>query len=208
MKSTLVYVHDPMCSWCWGFEKLRRQLFDAVSDSMNIERLLGGLAPDSNQPMPQAMQQMLQQTWARINEVTGASFNFDFWRDCHPRRSTYPSNRAVIAAREQGESFDSAMTTRIQRAYYQEARNPSDDDTLIALAEDIGLDVERFSLSLNAQDTQAALEAEIERARSMGVEGFPSLVVAVQGRFRPIRVHYTDLDAILREIEAAEKSLN
>ena len=207
MKNTLFYVHDPMCSWCWGFDAVRQQLFDQVSGDMEIERLLGGLAPDSDQPMPESMQQMLQQTWARINQLTGAPFNFDFWRDCSPRRSTYPSNRAVIAAREQGESHDAAMTARIQQAYYQEARNPSDDDTLVSLAADIGLDPERFETALNSEVTQATLHDEIARSRAMGVEGFPSLVVARGNDLRHVRVNYTNLDAMLRDISAANASL-
>ena len=207
MKNTLIYVHDPMCSWCWGFDAVRRRLFDALSETMHIERLLGGLAPDSDQPMPESMQQMLQQTWTRINQLTGAPFNFDFWRDCSPRRSTYPANRAVIAAREQGEEQDAAMTARIQRAYYQEARNPSDDATLVALAVDLGLDGERFEASLNAAATRDALQAEITRVHAIGVEGFPSLVIENQGTLRHVRVNYTDLDAMLRDIEAAGASL-
>jgi putative protein-disulfide isomerase len=207
MKNTLIYVHDPMCSWCWGFEAARSQLFDAVSGDMRIERLLGGLAPDSDQPMPESMQQMLQQTWARINQLTGAPFNFDFWRQCKPRRSTYPANRAVIAAREQGDEFDSAMTARIQQAYYREARNPSDDETLVALAADIGLDADRFEASLNSAETHDALQAEIMHARSIGVEGFPSLVVEGQGRLCRVRVNYTDPDAMLRDIETANAAV-
>ena len=63
MKTTLIYVHDPMCSWCWGFEPVRAQLFDAISSSMNIRTLVGGLAPDSDDPMPAGMQASLKQTW-------------------------------------------------------------------------------------------------------------------------------------------------
>lgn len=200
MKSTLIYVHDPMCSWCWGFEPVRRQLFDAVSGEMQVQRLLGGLAPDSDQPMPEAMQQMLQQTWGRVSQLTGASFNFDFWKRCSPRRSTYPSNRAVIAAREQGEENDARMTARIQRAYYREARNPSDDETLIELAGELNLDAEQFAQSLNSAATRQQLEREVIRARSIGVDSFPSLVVENRGYLRHVRVDYADPDSMLREI--------
>jgi putative protein-disulfide isomerase len=57
------------------------------------------------------------------------------------------------------------MTVRIQRAYYLEARNPSDNETLVELAADIGLDVERFSADLVAEATQRSLLAEIQSSR-------------------------------------------
>ena len=72
-------------------------------------------------------------------------FNYDFWKKCRPRRSTYPACRAVIAARKQKNKFDMEMTLSIQKAYYLHARNPSDYETLIELAEEIGADKNKFS---------------------------------------------------------------
>jgi putative protein-disulfide isomerase len=204
MQTTLYYVHDPMCSWCYGFEATRAQLFAALAGRIQIQRMVGGLAPDSDAPMPEAMRMGLQQTWQRIEQVIpGTEFNFDFWEKCAPRRSTYPANRAVIAARLQGEEQDPRMTVRIQQAYYQEARNPSDNETLIALAADIGLDVERFSEDLVSDAMQRNLLAEIQGSRAMGIDSFPSFAVGNAGRLTHIGLNYTDADAMLLQIEAS-----
>ena len=204
MKDTLLYVHVPMCSWCWGFEPTRKIIFEAIAERMQIRRMVGGLAPDSDQPMPDSMRLALQQTWQRIEQVIpGTRFNHAFWDDCSPRRSTYPANRAVIAAREQDESFDPLMTARIQQAYYLEAKNPSDNPVLVELAADIGLDVERFAQSLESDALQQRLLAEIDNARAMGIDSFPSLAVQKDGVLTPIGLNYTDPEAMLSEIEAA-----
>jgi len=204
MSRTLIYVHDPMCSWCWGFEPTRRAIFAALPADMAVRRLLGGLAADSDQPMPEAMRAGLQQTWQRIaTMIPGTRFNFDFWTKNTPRRSTYPASRAVIAARLQGEAHDPAMTAAIQRAYYLEARNPSDASTLIELAGEIGLDRERFATDLAAPSTHAALLDEISQARAMGIDSFPSLAVIHDGALRHISLDYGDPEVMLREIEAA-----
>ena len=204
MQDTLIYVHDPMCSWCWGFEPTRQKIFEAVAGRMQIRRMLGGLAPDSEVPMPAAMRSMLQQTWQRIEQmIPGTEFNFEFWQKCSPRRSTYPANRAVIAAREQGDEFDSRMTARIQRAYYLEAKNPSDESTLIELATDIGLDADLFATSLIAESTQHKLITEIQTTREMGIDSFPSMVVQKADGLRHIGLNYTQPEVMIREIEAA-----
>ena len=203
MKDTLIYVHDPMCSWCWGFEPTRKIIFETVADRMQIRRLVGGLASDSDQPMPESMRLMLRQTWQRIEHtIPGTRFNYAFWDECSPRRSTYPANRAVIAAREQGESFDPIMTARIQQAYYLEAKNPSDNSVLVDLAADIGLDVEKFAESLESDALQQQLLVEIESTRAMGINSFPSLAVHRDGILRNIGLSYTDPDAMLSQIEA------
>jgi putative protein-disulfide isomerase len=204
MQNTLIYVHDPMCSWCWGFEPARQKIFTAITGQMQIRRMVGGLAPDSDVPMPEAMRSMLQQTWQRIEQmIPGTEFNFEFWQKCSPRRSTYPANRAVIAAREQGDEFDSRMTARIQRAYYLEAKNPSDATTLIELATDIGLDADLFAASLVAESTQHKLITEIQATREMGIDSFPSLAVHKADGLRHIGLNYTDPETMIREIEAA-----
>ena len=204
MSRTLIYVHDPMCSWCWGFEPTRKELFAKLPESLELRRLVGGLAPDSDQPMPEAMRIGLQQTWHRIEQmIPGTRFNFEFWTLNTPRRSTYPANRAVIAARLQAADKDPKMTAAIQRAYYLEARNPSDNSTLIELAAEIGLDAERFASDLVAESTDEELRAEIGAARAFGIDSFPSLAVLGDNGLRHIRLDYADADAMLREIESA-----
>ena len=201
MNKRLIYVHDPMCSWCWGFAETWRNLTERLPADLPVVRLLGGLAPDSDEPMPLSIQEMLQQTWQRIEQVIpGKRFNFDFWTQCAPRRSTYPACRAVIAAREQGDEFDQLRTGQIQQAYYQQARNPSDNETLIELAAEIGLDIDRFAESLTAEATQKKLLDELSTVHSMGINGFPSVVVEDYSGLRRIATNYTDASAMLAQI--------
>ena len=204
MSKTLIYIHDPMCSWCWGFEPVRKLLFEAVAKQLTIQRLVGGLAPDSNEPMPQEMSAYLQQTWQRIEKtIPGIRFNYDFWSKNTPRRSTYPANRAVIAARQQGEEFDELMTTGIQQAYYQKAKNPSDNQTLFDAAADIGLDVQRFKKDFSSNETQSRLTEEIKIARSIGVNSFPSLVLECRGKLTHVPLDYNDANKMIEFILAA-----
>ncbi len=191
-----------MCSWCYGFAPTLDRLLTGLPEQIRVERLLGGLAADSDLPMAMDMREGLQQTWRRIEErIPGTRFNFDFWSRSEPRRSTYPACRAVIAARDQHADHDRAMTAAIQRAYYLEARNPSDRETLIALATEIGLEPLCFAAVLDAPQTQDRLDVEIAHARSIGVDSFPSLVLDNAGSRWRIPIEYTDADAMLELIE-------
>lgn len=187
-KQTLYYIHDPMCSWCWGF----RPVWDVVQQSMAlsypdipIRYVLGGLAPDTHEPMPLTMQQMLQSTWQRIEQtIPNTPFNYDFWQECQPRRSTYPACRAVLAAIAQESDSENAMILAIQQAYYLQAKNPSDDDTLIACAEQIGLNAQCFIRDLHSEHIDQQLQCHIAEYRRLslqsGASGFPSLVLSLR----------------------------
>ncbi len=92
------------------------------------------------------------------------------------------------------------MIEAIQHAYYLESRNPSDDATLTALAQDIGLDTTRFTELLNADDTQQTLNAEMQQARTLGVSGFPSLRLHVNDTVWSIAIDYNNPAAMLENI--------
>ena len=199
----LIYVHDPMCSWCWGFRPVFDQLCRELEGRLPITRLLGGLARDSADPMPIEMQRHLQDTWRRIQQrIPGTRFNFDFWRICAPRRSTWPACRAVLAARRLDPAQETAMIAAIQRAYYLTARNPSDDGTLIALAGELGLDDVAFTTQLNAPHTHEQLAEEIAHARRIGANSFPSLRLQIDTSVWPIAVDYNQVAPMREAIDA------
>ncbi|QBQ55068.1 DsbA family protein [Nitrosococcus wardiae] len=203
MRAILYYIHDPMCSWCWAFRPTWQKIRAALPEKILIQYVLGGLAPDTHQPMPLEQQHKIQRIWETIKkQVPGTEFNFDFWAKCQPRRSTYPACRAVIAAARQEGKLGEAMILLIQRAYYLQARNPSDDSTLIELAIELGLDEQRFTNDLNSSETQAELFRQIQFAQIIGAQGFPSLVLQQADEYSPIRFSYRDPSVALSQIRA------
>ncbi len=201
MQTILYYVHDPMCSWCWGFSRTLDLLLASLPDGIEVRRLLGGLAADTDSPMPESMQQQIKSNWTRIEDtIPGVKFNFDFWIENTPRRSTYPACRAVIAARQQGEENDIKMTKAIQRAYYQQARNPSDESMLIELAEESGLSVTDFKKELTSVKTREKLMGEINLARELYAESFPNLVLKVNNETFSIPIDYNNSKTMLEKI--------
>ncbi|MBK31290.1 MAG: DsbA family protein [Legionellales bacterium] len=201
MPKTLYYVHDPMCSWCWAFRLSLNTLIEELPKEINIIRLLGGLAPDSDLPMPENTREYVLQNWRAIEkQVPETKFNYDFWEKCKPRRSTYPACRAVIAARKQKDVFDTAMTLAIQEAYYLEARNPSDYETLINLAEEIGADKNKFSKDVRSTETDKILEEEIQQSKSLDLKSLPSLLFIDGERKIRIEPDYLDAQVMLDQI--------
>jgi len=207
-RPVLYYVHDPMCSWCWGFRNTFQQLLDTLPDTIQLTRLVGGLAPDSDQLMPEAMQSKLQKTWQHIQQkIPGVEFNFDFWTTCSPRRSTYPACRAVIAATRQGANFEDKMILGIQTAYYLQARNPSDISTLSAVANEIGLDQSQFDSDIASASVENELHRQIQQCRTMHANSFPSLVLETGGVNQSIPVDYNSAENMLKLINELTSAL-
>ncbi|MDH5765959.1 MAG: DsbA family protein [Gammaproteobacteria bacterium] len=200
-KSTLYYIHDPMCSWCWGFRPCWLTICKNLRDKINIQYVLGGLAPDTDQEMPEEKQLTIRQTWEQIQQsIPGTEFNFNFWIECKPRRSTYPACRAIIAANNQNPFAGEKMLLAIQTAYYIQAKNPSDNQTLIELAEQIKLDTEQFSTDLISDETQLKLNKQLELRRKLQVYNFPSLVLETERQTVLLDLDYNNPLFILNQI--------
>ena len=200
-KDTLYYVLDPMCSWCWGFSKTWSAIKSSLSDEISIQYVMGGLASDSNEPMTEEMREYIQTMWRKIERsIPGTKFNYDFWSNCSPRRSTYPACRAVIAIRKQNPSLEERMINSIQQAYYIDAKNPSDDSTLIGLASKLDIDIEQFKKTLNNNETQSVLLKDISIAKHLGAQGFPSLFYKDSKEIRPLQIDYNNPRIILDQI--------
>jgi len=207
MTSILYYIHDPMCSWCYGFTPTWNKIQGNLPSTLKVEYVVGGLAPDSDVPMPQETQQMVKGAWHRIQDMLGTEFNFSFWDKNTPRRATYPACRAVLAARTQ--KFEKQMITAIQHGYYLRALNPSDDDILIQLATELkneqteqAIDVDQFTLDLNSKETEQELARQISLSRRLSQRGFPSLVLEHNDALHFLEHDYQDPDVTLSRIDA------
>lgn len=183
-----------MCSWCWGFAPVLEDVSQHLPPEVTLRYVMGGLAPDSDEPMPEETRTYVQGAWNQVSATTGAEFNRAFWEKCNPRRSTYPACRAALAAGLQGKLPE--MFAALQRAYYLQARNPSDTSTHLELAAELGLDPDRFAHDLTSTQVKDLLQEDFACRRRLGVHEFPSLILENDGALHSIVRGWADLDTV------------
>lgn len=202
MSSTcLYYIYDPMCSWCYAFRPVWQVLQDNLPADMSVAYVVGGLAPDSDEPMPVEMRDKIQKIWRHIERtVPGTQFNHDFWSLNTPRRSTYPACRAILAAKLQCSEFVVKMLIAIQTAYYQQAQNPSLESVLHTCALEIGLDGDQFKQDVGSDYIEQALQDDLKKARSLNGNSFPTLCLVHNNQQYPITVDYHHWEGMQQQI--------
>ena len=169
-----VYVMDPMCAWCYGFQPELDRFLEQYP-SAEVDWIMGGLAPDTNEPMNEALKEAISSYWHKIEKVSQVKFDHGYWDRNTPYRSTYQACRAVISAEKLAVKNSGKMAKAIQSAYYREARNPSLDKTLIDCAGAIGLSEEQFSSVLYSKETELQFQEHLAITRRFQVSGFPAL---------------------------------
>jgi len=199
LPATLYYIHDPMCSWCWAYRPALLQLREHLPVGIEWQNVLGGLAADNDQPMPEKTREMIQGHWRKIESSLGTPFNFDFWTENQPRRDTYKACRAVIAASFQ--QAEEAMIECIQKAYYLRAMNPSDLSVLVELATELGLDRARFEVDLVSRRVESGLRQQLRLRDKLKVRSFPSLVFNQDSTYQLIPHDYQDYSQTLTRVK-------
>lgn len=197
----LLYVMDPMCAWCYAFQPELDDFIEKHS-SAKVDWIMGGLAPDNNQPMAEELKQTISSYWHQIEEKSRVTFNHDYWKMNTPYRSTYPACRAVIAAEKLKAKSSGQMAKAIQSAYYQQAKNPSLENTLVDCAGVIGIDGSEFSDLLNSEDTQLEFQQHLGITQQLQVRGFPALFyIDDKNQAYPIALGFTQAENLEQQFD-------
>jgi putative protein-disulfide isomerase len=169
-----LYVMDPMCVWCYGFQPELDRFLEQYP-SAEVDWIMGGLAPDTKEPMNENLKKAISSYWHKVEQVSQVTFNHSYWDRNTPYRSTYQACRAVISAEKLIVKYSKNMVSAIQTAYYREARNPSLDKTLIDCAKTIGFCEKQFLDVLYAKETELQFQKHLAITRHFQVSGFPAL---------------------------------
>ena len=202
----LIYVYDPMCSWCYGFRPTWQAIRAGLPEGISVETRLGGLAPDDDKPMNSLLRDKLAGTWKRIEKQCGVPFDHSYWnQEPNPPRTTYIAGRAVRAAEQMGVG-EWQMVNAIQDAYYTQARNVWKADVLAQIAAEMGVDAEAFTTLLGSDELHASHDDEVNATYQMGVQGYPSLVFDDGEQLGLLPLDYGNPDYTLEVLRALSTS--
>ena len=200
----LVYFADPMCSWCWGFAPA----IDAIATrhpDLPIRLVLGGLRPFNDKPMDAAAKAEIRRHWEHVATASGQPFDYGFFERTGFVYDTEPAARAVVAARRLDPGRTFKLNRRIARAFYAENRDVTDPVVLAALAQEEGLDAERFAAVFAEAATREETLADFAVTKASGVTGFPTLVAGPVerdgGRFEAIALGFLPVDQVLARVD-------
>lgn len=94
------------------------------------------------------------------------------------------------------------MLNAIQEDYYLNAKNPSDNDVLLSLGQKIGLDMAQFEAEFLSQQNDQRLLDEIDFARSIGGNSFPSLIMQTSDSVIQLPIDYQNAATTIAQIRS------
>ncbi len=199
----LIYVGDPMCSWCYGFAPVKQQLEEQCAGGAVVTLVVGGLHIDWTDPQDEARKQFLREHWVEIGERSGQPFKFDILERDDFVYNTEAACRAAVTARHmEGNAVALKFFTHLQSAFYAENRDVTQEDVLTGLAKEFGLPHNEFASLLPSDEMKAETMKDFQFARRLGVNGFPTVLINDHAGYAYLTVGYQPYENLGPIVEA------
>ncbi|MFJ7976938.1 DsbA family protein [Peribacillus sp. NPDC096379] len=210
----LYYVTDPICSHCWALEPVLRKFEEQYGQYIKFHTVMGGLL----------------ESWDGFadvaNGIGGPADVAGHWREVgehsrmpidgslfltNPIQSSYPPSRVFKIIQQKDEKLAKTFLRRAREAVFAFNQNIGEEQILINLVNQMGLDGESIVKEAELPTGQKLLDQDFALARSLGVRGFPTIImvneenkgVKIVGA-RPLEFYVNGLEQVLAKKPQAQ----
>lgn len=199
----LIYVADPMCSWCYGFTTSMGALLadPGPAQPLQLALIMGGLRPYTTQRLSREKADEIFGHWRHVHEATGLPFAASPHTALDEPGFVYdtePASRAVVTVRSLWPQHTWRYFKAVQHAFYAQGANVTRPEVLADLAEAGELPRHYFEKALASDKMREATQQDFAQAQSWGIRGFPALVAEHGGQLDLISNGHVPAD-VLRE---------
>ncbi|MDP5276446.1 DsbA family oxidoreductase [Chengkuizengella axinellae] len=203
---------DFVCPFCYIGKKRLEEALDQTSlkDSTEVTFKSFELDPNSPRGIDLSIHEVIAKKYSisieqakKSNEGIGkqaASVGLDFRFDDMIPTNTFDAHRLEKYSSTKGKEKE--CTERLLKAYFTEGRHIGDHETLLDIAEQVGLDPKEAKAVLEHGDYQEDVRKDESLAHQIGVQGVPFFVInnkyAISGA-QPTEVFIEALNKVAAE---------
>jgi putative protein-disulfide isomerase len=198
----LLYIADPMCSWCYGFAPVIGGIARHFGQRLPVRIMVGGLRAGNTRAMRAEDKDYIRNAWTRVGAATGQPFDHAFFDRAGFVYDTEPACRGIVAVRglepERAVAFKAAIST----AFYGHNRDTTAGEVLADIAAETGIDRAAFLDRFQSADVRNETFRDFLTAKDMGVEGFPCLLAGAGDKYALVTNGYRAADGLVAALEA------
>jgi putative protein-disulfide isomerase len=204
----LYYFADPMCSWCYGFVPVMAQVHEAYGTRFDIRLVMGGLRPGKlAQTMTPALARVMRHHWREVAKMTGQAFNEAFFEREGFVYDTEPAAKAVIVMEQLAPAHAYEYYHDIQQGFYAENADLTSTDVLATFAQKHGVKATDFAANFASEVSHKQTWGQFTFNASLGIRGFPSLVVEQDEKFMIVTRGWQPFEQIRTALDEAHKAV-
>ncbi|RKQ34770.1 DsbA family protein [Oceanobacillus halophilus] len=179
-KIKLYYVTDPICSHCWALEPVLRKFKAQYGQYVEFHTLMGGLL-ESWEGFADVKNGIGSPSdvaghWREVGEHSRMPIDGSLWYD-NPVQSSFPPSRVYKVIQKKDENLAGTFLRRAREAVFAFNQNIGEDSVLIRIVNELGLDGKEIVNEAAKESSQQLLDQDFVLASSMGVRGFPTIIM-------------------------------
>jgi len=198
----LIYVGDPMCSWCYGFSEELSEIVAAQEGKLDLEIVMGGLRPYNEETMTD-LKSFLSHHWEDVHKASGQEFKYDILDRTDMKYDTEPPSRATVVVRSMSPENELEFFKRVQTAFYYENQDMSDVKSYHKILEDLKIDTTEFDRRYSSERYKQAIKNDFARSAELGVSSFPTVLIEVDGKTSVVARGYAKASQVNEVIRKA-----
>lgn len=201
MQKEIIYVGDPMCSWCYGFTNVIQAVRQQYKHRAKVSLIMGGLRPDGTHVVDDRYSNFLKGHWWEIGERTGQPFDLSILDQIGWIYDTEKPCRAVVVMRNLKPEVEWDYFAAVQKGFYHQNHNPNEPGSFARIAATFGVDELSFLQAFHDGAAAAETQRDFRAARSLDVDSFPTVLVrddrgyaVLTNGYRPFEILRGSLD--------------
>ncbi|MGB3182003.1 MAG: DsbA family protein [Cyclobacteriaceae bacterium] len=180
-ENEFIYVFDPLCGWCYGFDQHLLRLHKKFGSDMPFTVFSGGMVVDQNVVSIAESSEYIRKAIPDVEEATSVKFGqgfYDLMDKGTYRYDSEPPSRALKVFKRLGDRTKSLQfAARIQTMLFKEGKDLNDVETYLDDAHELGVDRDEFLAFFEEENMKRKTREEFEFTRSLGVRGYPTLIL-------------------------------
>ena len=197
---TLIYVGDPMCSWCYGFAPELAETIEQFGDKIQVRLVMGGLRPYNHEQI-NTMKDFLKEHWEHVNQASNQPFDYSILDDPDFVYDTEPPSRAVLAVRKLHPQVEYNFFQDVQELFYAKNKHTNVAENYYPLLDKYSIDKESFTEAFHSDELKQLTKADFEKASQLNIRGFPSILLLEDGKYTLVSNGYTKSKELISRIE-------
>lgn len=203
----LIYVMDPMCSWCYGFSPVIKRLVKEQEGTMQFKIVMGGLRPGTELPLDQQMKESIKHHWEDVEKITEQDFDYTFFDRTDFIYDTEPACRAVVTMRYLQPEKELEMAEAVQTAFYAKNNDVTKPEVLASIATQFGIEEDVFLDKFNSEEMHEKTQQDFIIAKHLQATAFPSLLLLNGTHVHLISRGYRPYDGLVAHLERVVKEI-
>lgn len=198
----VIYVGDPMCSWCWGISKELAQLkTHQEAGGGQFKIVVGGLRPGGGDVWDNEFKDFLHHHWQEVKDRSGQPFGTQLFELDAFNYDTEPSCRAIVAARPLLGNRVLDFFEAVQHRFYVQNQDPNQVGFYEPICVHYGIDYQAFKTRFESPSVKAETHQEFLLNRQWGVKGYPTVLIKTKEQLFQIANGYATFEQMKEQLE-------